>query len=107
MLYSCNCLNICTCLGGCCKEFCGSGSCDHDIHECICGALCDFCKNEELEELANLKECKATEKEENSSKETSNKRKLEEDEYDADDDSDEEEPVNPPPDKKIRTIYDS
>ena len=106
MANPCTCLNICTCLGGCCKEFCGEPSCEHELHPCNCGAVCDFCMYEENEELARIERNK--EKKENSTSDQFNKRKAEaeEDEYDADFDSDDEEPVGPPPAKIKRTIYD-
>ena len=106
MVNPCTCLNLCTCLGGCCKEFCGDPSCDHEVYKCHCGAVCDFCMKEENEELARIERNK--EQKENSSSEQFNKRKFEdeEDDYDADDDSDDEAPIEPPHPKKKRSIYD-
>ena len=41
---SCSFLDICKCLGGCCKQLCDNPDCDHEVYECICYALCNFCK---------------------------------------------------------------
>ena len=70
---------------------CDSPCCDHEVYECECGKLCDFCKKEELEEKAIEKKFEIS----------NNKRKIDEDEYYADDDSDDEEPEKLPI-KKMR-----
>ena len=107
----CTCLDLCTCLAGCCKQNCDSHSCEHEIYECICDILCKFCTIEELEEKLFKNKIETS----------NNKRKIEEDDeddtnnslntssnYDAYD-SDSEEPINPSvklPVKKLRfTIY--
>ena len=43
---TCTCIDICECLGGCCKYLCGEHVCDHEKHECNCGNICGFCKLE-------------------------------------------------------------
>lgn len=98
MEQTCNCLDICECLSGCCKKFCDSPLCEHDLYECICNIMCDFCIKEEIEELEKLEE-----------EATIKKRKLENDENeydaDADSDNDNEESIKPPLKKMRFTIY--
>lgn len=96
----CNCLDLCKCLGGCCKKFCGSPECEHEVYECICYALCDFCKKEKIEELAKLEI-----ENENFTKKRSYNKDDDSDEYDADDDSDSEDNVKQPIKKMRFNIY--